>query len=689
MLCFFADPQIYIFPRSRKLLCKENSETKKLEFIKILDSFEDSKLECPIQKNKFKKIETKIYVDLVKEIDKNTVGISRYFSIGYLKKECNDFCYFPEINSHNHSLQVIAKCKDSNVLCELKWCNDRGLNITNENDNTVPIKVLPTGYDGKYSIQDILLTVRFPKDLKINNQEITIEVKKVDSPKKPETFSFFLYKNTQNSLSDFDYQKNPIKDFFVIPKNIPLSSNQKKIILELKKLNNQVFARNKKMDNNFCFLPETGELDESLIKNIKDSIKAFKTLDENPNAGCKSGTIILEKNQKSIVSNYPYNFNNFGQDENLLDYLLTTYINNKKEDLKGVIVDKNFLYGNYMKGDLQSQIEGIKNLYDYVVQPFINGIIQHAEEYLVFNRRWLSCPKYNSLYQRGTYTIPSGKEKILYRDDGTTQILTAGTEIHFKVGADKYAFDTGTKKHRYKITQINSTLVSGEVELSLDEKKLCDDRKTQNYSNYTETDASVTERKDKNALSVYNTRNGIPYYMNGMDSKNNKGGAKLETQEILVWNENKNNWYSYERKPNTGDFGIDCSGYISNSISSFKYNDGISHFENNEKYFQNHVNATAIRDNLCREIPITENTDGLSYLQKGDILVSRTHIAFCFEENFNKRISMSKINGIDSKYFTILQANGNSEVSNDQNRDTEESCIYLTTPSGKYTKGFF
>lgn len=689
MLCYFADPKIYIFPRTRNLLCKENPDTKKLDFVKILNTFEDSNLECPSKKNKFKKIETRIYSDLAKEIDENTVEVSRYFSVGYLKKQDDDFLYFPDISQHNHSLEVIAKCKDSNILCTLKWVNDRGQIVSNENDNNSPITILPTGYNGKYSIQNILLKIRYPKDLTINSQEITIEVKKTDSNKKPETLQFALYKNTQTSISDFNYKKAPIKDFFIIPKNVPLSNSQRKIILELKKINNQVFARNKKMSNEFCFLPENEEYNELLIRNIKESIKAFKTSDENSNIGCKSNTIVIKQKERNVEINFPYKFNNYGQDEQLLDYLLNTYIDNEKDDLKGIIIDKNFLYGNYIKGDLQNQIEGIKNLYDYVVLPFINGIIQHAESYLFFNRRWLSCPKYNNLYQRGTYTIPNGTEKVLYKNNGTSQVLPAGTKIDFKIGADKYAFDKGDDKHRYKITHINGTPASGEVELSLDDKKLCDDRKNQNYSNYTETDTTVADSKDKKALSVYNTRKGIPYYMNKMDSKNNKGAAKLLSDEILNWNEDEKNWYLYKRKPNTGDFGIDCSGYISNSLSSFKYNNGISHFKNNGKYFQNDAKATIIRDNFCRELPITENTNGLSYLQKGDILVSKTHIAFCFEEDFNTHIPMSKINGIDSKYFTILQANGNSEVSNDEKEDTEESCVFLTAPSGKYKKGFF
>ena len=349
MECFFADPKIYIFPRTRKLLCKENPDTKKLDFVKILDTFEDSNIECPIKKNKFKKIETRIYSDLAKEIDENTVEVSRYFSTGYLKKQNDDFLYFPNIDQHNHSLEVIAKCKDSNILCTLKWVNDRGQIVSNENDKNSPIKILPTGYNGKYSIQDILLIIRYPKDLTINSQEITIEVKKTDSNNKLEKMPFTLYKNTQTTIRDFNYKKAPVKDFFVIPKYVPLSSSQKKIILELKKLNNQVIARNKRMNKEFCFLPENGEYNELLIQNIKDSIKAFKTSDENQNDGCKSNTIILKQSEKSIEINFPYNFNNYGQDEKLLDYLLNTYKDNEKDDLKGIIIDKNFLYGNYIK----------------------------------------------------------------------------------------------------------------------------------------------------------------------------------------------------------------------------------------------------------------------------------------------------------------------------------------------------
>ena len=689
MLCFFADPKIYIFPRTRKLLCNENSDTKKLEFKKLLDTFEDSNLECPLGKNKFKAIETKIYADFAKEVDENTVKVSRYFSVGYLKKQNDDFFYYSEFNKHNHSLEVIAKCNDSNIECSLKWCNDRNQNINNEDDNSIPIKILPTGYIGKYSLQDVLLTIKFPKNLAINNQEIIIEVKKANSSKTPEKLSFYLYKNTQSKIKDFDYQTNPIKDFFVIPTSLSLSKNQENIILELQKLNNQVLARNKKMDANFCFLAETGQLDDErrLIENIKNSIQAFKTSVEDPNAGCKSDVVILGTSTSGIKINYPYNFENFGQDENLLNYLFEIYKNLDNEGLKGIVIDKNYLFGNYLNGGSQNQIEGVKNLYDFIVIPFIDTIINHAKSYLDFKHRWMSCPKYNYLYQRGIFETKDATKKLYVNENGNEcnlldilndysgedNALPEGTKLEFESGSDLFAFQSEAHMYKIKSVKLPGLLtpkqdITAWISLTLEEKKTCDDSVyNQNFSNYTEIASTVANTKDKEALNKYKESNGIPYYINGMDQNYNGNPAKLKSETLLGWNENpkeKKNWYSYEKKPNTKDFGIDCSGLISNCINSFKYKNQVSHFYNIGNYFQNLVGAVTIRDELCRFIPLIENTDSTSFCQKGDILVSHNHIVFCWDDNnIETRVSMNKLitAGNNKKYFTIIHSCGNFE----------------------------
>lgn len=692
IICYFVDPKIHIFPCSRDSLCKENAETRVLEFKDKLMGYKESNIEYAIQNKKIKEIETRIYADLAREENGNEATVSKFFSLGYLKKKENEYFYYSEFSKHDHGIEIIAECSNSNIHCSLVWYDDRNKsNITNKEDTRQPIKILPTGFTGKVSIQNILLNIQFSKDAMINNQKITIKAKKEGTDKWSSTFDFLLYKNAQNEIKKFNFGNKPIEDFFVIPTATIPSANQRKIISELQKLNNQVLARNKKMGTEFSFLSESGELDkeQKLVTNIRKSIKAFKTSAENPADGCRSGTVILGTINNGIVSNYPYNFSNFGQDENLMEYLSREYIVDK-ETLQGIIVDKNYLFGNYTRGNPENEIEGVKNLYDYVVVPFINGMMQHAESYLNFNRRWLSCPKYNNLYQRGVYTIPSGKIKILYKKDGTTEMLTEGTKIHFKSGADKYAFDKGEQKHRYEVIKINSESCAGEVELTLEDKKNCDDSKfPQNYSNYVEIAKSVTNKNDKKALSIYKQSNGVPYYMNGMDSNNNKGARKLRADEILNWSEQEKNWYSYKKKTNTGDFGIDCSGFVSNCLTAFCYENKEKHFLNLNGYFQNYVRATSIRDSLCREIPITENTKGLSYLQKGDVVISSTHIAFSYEINLDAHLAMDKIVGTNKNYFTILQANGNSLVSNDDNKDTEASCLYLTTPPNKYTEGFF
>ena len=684
MLCFFADPKIYIFPRSRSNVCKENPDTKNLDFITRLDEFKDSNIECPIQKKKFKEVETRIYADLAQEIDDNTVKISRYFSVGYLKKQSDNYSYFPDIQKHNHSLEVITKCTNSNINCALSWCNDRGQVISNENDNSIPICILPTGYKGTHSLQDILLTITFPKDLKINNQEIIIEVKKESSSNKTETLSFFLYKNEQDKISQFDYKKKSIEDFFVIPTQLTPTANQKKIIKELQKLNNQVLARNKKMDDTFCFLSETGEIDNDgkLVANIKNSIAAFRSSNDNFAEGCKSGNTIVGTETYGIVTHYPYNFSNFGQNEELLKYLSISY-SLDIEILKGIIIDKNYLYGNCMDENNQSTIEGVKNLYDYIVVPFINTIIQHSEAYLNFSKKWLSCPEYNHLYHRGNFKTSDNTKKLYVSENdnteynlndiegysGDTNTLPQNTIVEFEKGSDKYAFSTTAKRYKIKSVKLPGPFnskkeISAWINLSQDEKKTCDDSKfNENYSNYIEIDSSVVKDLDKDALNNYKNKNGIPYYINGMDSSYNGQADKLTSDSLLNWTEDKKNWYSYDKKPNTKYFGIDCSGFVSNCIASFKYNDQISHFSNQGSYFQKMVSATTIKNNFCRQLPLTENASSNSFCQKGDILVSSNHIGFCPDVQPRSFPVQRKRSGCDcvfgalqSPLFPLLQA---------------------------------
>ena len=130
------------------------------------------------------------------------------------------------------------------------------------------------------------------------------------------------------------------------------------------------------MDDTFCFLSETGEIDAEgkLVENIKNSITAFRPSNDNSSEGCKSGNIIVGTATNGIICHYPYNFDNFGQNDELLKYLSITY-SVDIETLKGIIIDKNYLYGNCIDGNNQSTIEGVKNLYDYIVVPFINTII--------------------------------------------------------------------------------------------------------------------------------------------------------------------------------------------------------------------------------------------------------------------------------------------------------------------------
>lgn len=127
-----------------------------------------------------------------------------------------------------------------------------------------------------------------------------------------------------------------------------------------------MLARNASLEN-FTFVEESGEIIkttgttitkiyEAMATNAYNSLNAFKH-DLKTGTGCKSGAKIGE-----IETHYSYNFINYGHQNGFIDYLANEY-SVDPDTLKGIVYDRNFLYGNYKDGDPDNKIEGIVNLY--------------------------------------------------------------------------------------------------------------------------------------------------------------------------------------------------------------------------------------------------------------------------------------------------------------------------------------
>lgn len=675
---YYATPPLYFFPRSRNMLLEEEdkeiegvkTKIEKCELKNILKTYEDDK-NYSLNNKYSKKIESKIFLDLWHSYSDNTYTVEKKCCLGLFKNidGKNDF-----MNKDAKFLCVELYCEVSNEDLSVYLKNEIN---DNKEDNTKPLMINLNEYDDH--IRQFSIVIEYKDDISLpNNSKVTLKARYSGHKNYEKEIQLDLYRNTENSLEDFQQNsENKDTDFFVIPRFSP-NNFQSKCLKELKVINNQVLARNAKMNNNFNYLKEDGSLDniEQLMHNIYSSKAAFKTDPNNLEKGCRTGKRILGSSDKSeILCNYPYNFDNFGQAEDLIKYLAASY-NILDNDLYRLIIDRNYLFGNYHNGDSQDKIEGVQNLYDFVVTPFISSLIQNAESYLNFNRRWLTCPRYNTNYQRGNYTVPNGTTKQLIKMDGSTELISAGSVIAFKQGPDLNAFDENGYSE-YDITSINGEPKNGKILLNLFEKQQCDDRRDENYSDYAINDNNVTEELDELAINQIASSNGIPYYMNQLDSVNNADSTKLKTNELLSWNENKKNWFLYEKKPNTSTFGIDCSGLVTNSLESFIYSNNIFHFTSKGSYFQNYVGCNKINSTFVRQIstPLIQSENN-SIIKNGDCLICDSHVVLVDTDNNNVSVddyNNRKIQVIHNYYGF----NGN------------QTEITLFSDNRKYTKGYW
>jgi len=715
---YFANPTIYLFPRSLKYLLKEEKKTvdgvetaeKKCELNDILTTYKDDN-KYHFAGKYFKEIEKRVYLDLntFNETD-NEYTVIKKFCVGFLAKQ-GDTYKFTNRNGVYCPLDLKCESADSSITAYLKYDN-----IDNSADPKVPISLSLTTVENR--IKEVSLIIKYSADSTLPaRSDLTIYAKHANSNEwnKNNVLKLQLYRNNEKSLDDFKQSSGKDTDFFVLPRLNP-SENQKKCIKQLQIINNQVFARNASLTD-FEFVEESGEIeeiipdpndntkntiihiDEIMAKNARNSLTAFRYNSET-DTGCKSGNKIGK-----LVTNYSYNFLNYGQEKDFIEYLKNEYCISD-DALKGRIYDRNFLFGNYKEGDPDNKIEGIVNLYKNVVVNFISNTLIEANRYVNFPNRWLSCPKFNPNYHRGNFTTQNAT-KYLYSSvtanqmpgtiytnltsmagyNGTNDYLPAGTTVKFVIGKDKYAYKTN-ESHCYEINEIkfpgqnsfNSVPQRLWIQLSDDEKKLCMDIDyDENYSNYV----------GDSGVNIYNN-NGVPYFISGEypPEKTTRYGGKHTYNDFLNMNMSAtgHSWYSYTPRPSMNDntgIGLDCSGLVTNCICDCNE---FSVFSITDDDRSNGINVGAFKSDICRNIT-KKNSPYNGLLQRSDVIMSvftsGSHIVICDEGNVNPNftntyITQSKINTADVQVIHNYGATVENDESNYLKSDTSLTAEFIT-----------
>lgn len=714
MLTFRRYPQIYIFPRPKSLVFDKEPQTGALSINSILKDYEPSnEFNFKIGNEYFAKIEEYIYVDLYNKHENNRLYVNKVISIGYLIKREENYFYKIKENINkckaDPDIELTGECSDKEINFYLEVFDARGRSITNRNSPSSPITVSMAFFKGHTdsSLRDIILNIDYPDTYLIKN-DIELKLKfRIKNEKKTEEKIFYIHKNNQKSLSNFKRNtKEKNEDMFILPRILP-NENQKNIIKELQIINNQVLSRNKKLTKeDFNFVEVNGLVDEhfTLINNFKNSIKAFKTKNNDPNAGCRTDYPIVSYDGSILNNNFRYNFDNYGQAENIIKYLKLSYFQSE-EVLQGIVFDRFFLFGNYTNNDSASKIEGLVNLYTEIVIPFTNDIVAEAERYLNFNKRWLSCPKFNKNYKRGNFTTmdstkhlyssitgeqQSGAEfdlSTLQGYSGSNNCLPAGTEVSFYKGSDKYAY-LDDEIHCYRIDSIKfpssrKMAIDAWISLSFAEKKICNDSVYQ--ENWCDYAVNTTVE-----LSGYSSHYGVPYFISAdYDGITRTGGKNVYSDFEAL--ENQNNWYSYEKRTNrygnNSGLGLDCSGLVINSMCDCRIPPD-NYFSIGKKLRNNGINTINIRDILSRSINLDINATNKinSLVQKGDVIVSEIgsakHIVICVEGKLEVSFKNTYVG------FQKLK-DGSLKVIHNYGATEDNENSYVVFNGKNYNDGFF
>lgn len=156
----------------------------------------------------------------------------------------------------------------------------------------------------------------------------------------------------------------------------------------------------------------------------------------------------------------------------------------------------------------------------------------------------------------------------------------------------------------------------------------------------------------------------------------------MTKKELFSWNETKDNWFFYARKPNTEDFGIDCSGLVLNSLLSIVPNGRID-FESIKTGKQKlDISATMMggQDN-SRQISNVDMDNINTYIQKGDVVYKPSkHIGICVEGYLSYKYDNTyvTVENKNSLYFNTIHNYGTESVRVQNNNNYTKSFFYKT-----------
>jgi hypothetical protein len=711
---WYSFPEIYMFPRSKNSLFSyqanlRGNETGIIAFNNYLPSFADYENQTDQSENcimqdykdktvmtKLKEIDYRLYMDLwssfiPKKNNDETISYhtvtSKKITLCFLNKLSeNKYCIYhknkealkPDAEDYFHLLKVKIKVdsKETNKHIEIEYRNKEGiLQKTSTEWMEIPVSDFNEKYMLELSVKVYDSTLNVPSSDKCSFDIITKLARNTFSSNTEQKISLQLHRHNQNMNGPEDnlfehYRKNKNgndHDFFVLPRKNQ-TDDHSLIMKRLQHLNNQVIARHKKInDTDFSFLDEDGKYSEMQGNALRKSIEVFK----------ETKSTDYEK----ITSICPCHFEKYGPAENLTWFLSQNYLLHEDE-VKKIIVDRNFLFGD----DDKNKIYGIESLYQNIVVPFNEAIIEEAEKYVNFNQPWLSRPKNNPNYQRGNYVVRAEDEIQIFAHEtenvfiktiaGLTEgtMLPAGSEISFHNGADVHDYEEGPYRYDISSVQISNMFSksfarkTAYVSLTRKQKARCNDKiHPENHGNYMNFDG-VSDPRDIEALKAYGESYGVPYYISELPSTGGKDTAAIFENRLINL---PDNWYSYNDNPKSKPsaptnpegkdlpgIGLDCSGFIMNCLLDTKVNHQ-SFFQERDRKRANGERARDMGRERSRKIDITKRSDTAHCLiQAGDLIYSTGHISFCAIEK-NKNLVIEEIK---SRYFTIIHNYGESNI---------------------------
>jgi hypothetical protein len=749
-------PHIYIFPRSKKTLFYYRKErylpTGQVYYQNFFDTYkslETDKLPkmatgpAGNETATIKEIERRIYVDLWNKRNfvnegggKVVYEITRKITIGFLRKEGMNV-----YKAHEHTIEkpnflhqpgemYLALAVDPKGTGKRAYLEGdaSGYDFTTAHSHVgradIPIEKMAPWYLVECTLHVFCTYENLKEGSICEGEEIEIAAQLVHKEKgknvekgEKTQLQMVLCRCPEPEANDpFESLRKQGKDrdIFVMPREAP-NERHKAYVKTLQLYSNQVLARHKGMTQK---LPE---------QDVQDGLFDFVKEDGmyTPQLGINYGMSIpvFQKTRKPVPSptselyaNLDYDFSTFGQTKGIVDYIVSNYGMDEQTTRKHVI-DRNFIYGQKEGQTAVKDIQGLKNIYEKIVQVFRTRFIEEAQRYVDFRHRWMPRPDLEH-YHRGNLTVRNANLQVSDQNGSPVQVgnVAAGAPlpenaiIAFTKGADARC-DISTETNRYRIASVTiggqthrpQNDIAWYVPLDYALKQECgDNANAQNYCDYMVLPAGGGDRV---ALIYYSRHNGVPYYMPEEDTDlgiNFTGtGGKVSYnvfEQLLDVNLNDTtNWYSYNdspyrnnpgSKPNLptipaanrlGGIGLDCSGLIWKCLLNT-----CSEIGNNEPYLNTRENALLswgqnafdTGNTRTRLIPLGveyRNGDDL-LVQAGDLIYARDseredakrHIALALctgDANHALNLDMHLTEGQRTdRYFTIIHNYGGRSI---------------------------